>query len=129
MTRSITSEVFDRVVKDQEVWDFKVEKNGVYAISVSAKCKNWSQNFRRLFNDDDLAVQIDDYLFAEMKGKKREFASPGSWNGNEIKNNSKTVLFILPLRSGSHKITFWVGGQPFVEEIKISAVAVLLWLH
>jgi len=119
MADPITSEIFGRVVKDQEVWNFNIGQDGIYIVSISARCKNWAQNFKHLFNDDDLALQIDDYLFAEMKGKKREFSSPGSWNGNEIKNNSKTVLFILPLRNGSHKITFWVDVTPTVEEIKI----------
>jgi len=118
----IREEKLDREVKDQEIWGFDVERDGVYIISVSARCKNWLQNFKHLFDDDDLAVQIDDYLFAEIKGKKREFATSGSWNGNEIKNNTKTTLFIMPLKNGAHKITFWVGSVPFVEEISIYSI-------
>lgn len=58
-------------------------------------------------------------MFPEIKGKKREFTSPGSWNGNEIKGNTKNVLFLLPLKAGAHKIKFWVDGMPVLEEIKI----------
>ena len=118
----IKNEKLNREVKDQEIWSFDLEQDGVYIISVSAKCKNWLQNFKHLFDDDDLALQLDGYLFAEIKGKKHEFASSGSWNGNEIKNDVKTVLFIVPLKSGSHKITFWAGGMPFVEEVGIYSI-------
>lgn len=119
MLKIIKSENFNRSVKEQEAWNFDVEIDGVYLIVVSARCKNWRQNFKRLFNDDDLAIQMDDYLFAEIKGKKREFSNVGSWNGNELKNISKKVLFILPLKAGTHKITFWVDGRPVLEKIEI----------
>lgn len=119
MLRNIKSEDFNRVLKDQEIWSFDIEKDGIYVLSISAKCKNWLQNFKRLFNDDDLAIQIDDYLFAEIKGKKREFFTPGSWNGNELKNSSKKIIFLLPIRKGAHQIKFWTDGKPFLEKIEI----------
>ena len=115
----IKGEKIGTPVNDQQVWNFDVPENGAYVILISASCKNWLQNYKHLFNDDDLALQIDDYLFAEIKGKMREFASYGSWNGNEIKSETKDVLFILSLKAGSHKIKFWVGEQPILEEIKI----------
>ncbi len=115
----IKEEKIGKNVDDQFIWSFDVLENGVYVILISARCKNWLQNYKRLFNDDDLAIQIDNYLFPEIKGKKREFASPGSWNGNEIKGNAKDVLFLLPLRAGTHKIKFWVDARPILEEIKI----------
>lgn len=115
---------FPRAVKNQEVLEFEVEKNAVYLITITARCKNWRQNLKRLFNDDDLAVQIDDYFFAELSGKKYEFNGPGIWNGNAIKNTKKTVFFLLPLSAGMHKIKFWADGAPFVEEINIDSVTV-----
>ncbi|MFA4975209.1 MAG: transglycosylase SLT domain-containing protein [Candidatus Paceibacterota bacterium] len=115
----IKQEKIDMQVDNQYIWSFDVPENGIYIISISARCKNWLQNYKRLFNDDDLAIQIDDYLFAEIKGKKREFTSPGSWNGNKIKNNTKNVLFILPLKANVHQIKFWIDGQPTLEKIKI----------
>ena len=112
--RLIKEEKIGTGLHDQQVWNFNVLENGAYMISISARCKNWLQNFRRLFNDDDLAIQIDDYLFAEIRGKKREFASPGSWNGNEIKGDVKSVLFLVPIKSGSHQIKFWFVVQPIL---------------
>lgn len=119
MLKVIKSENFNKPVKEQETWNFDIEIDGVYLIVISARCRNWLQNFKLLFNDDDLAVQIDDYLFAEIKGKKREFSSAGSWNGNELKNSSKKVLFVLPLKTGMHKIVFWTDGLPVLEKIDV----------
>ncbi len=119
MLGKLIVENFNKTIKDQEAWNFNIEKDGVYLISISARCKNWLQNLRRLFNDDDLALQIDDYLFAEIKGKKREFSNAGSWNGNELKNRSKDVFIVLPLKKGIHTIKFWAGEQPFLEKIEI----------
>ncbi len=119
MLQKIQVENFNRIIKDQEKYDFNIDADGVYLILFSARCKNWLQNFRRLFSDDDLALQVDDYLFAEIRGKKREFSGVGSWNGNELKNKTKEVFIILPLRKGLHTIKFWAGGQPFLEKIEI----------
>ena len=118
----IKQEKISTQINDQFVWGFTTTENRVYLVSISAKCKNWLQNYKRLFNDDDLAIQIDDYLFAEIKGKKREFTSPGSWNGNETKNDIKNVVFILSIKAGAHNIKFWVDGKPILEEIKIYQV-------
>ncbi len=118
----IKQEKINMQVDDQYVWNFDVPENGVYVISISARCKNWLQNYKLLFNDDDLAVQVDDYLFAEIKGKKKEFASSGSWNGNKIKGGEKNILFVLPIKTGTHQIKFWVDGHPTLEEIKVYKV-------
>jgi len=122
--QKIQTENFNRVIRDQEKYDFTIDADGAYLIIFSARCKNWLQNFRRLFNDDDLALQVDDYLFAEIKGKKREFSSAGSWNGNELKNKIKDVFILLPLKKGVHAIKFWAGGQPFLERIEIYRVSI-----
>ncbi len=125
MLKKVQEEKFNRIIKDQEIYNFTVDVDDVYLILFSAHCKNWLQNFRRLFNDDDLALQIDDYLFAEIKGKKREFSSAGSWSGNELKGKTKDVFIILPLKEGAHTIKFWAGGQPFLEKIEIYRVSTL----
>ncbi len=106
MLQKIQVENFNRIIRDQEKHDFNIDADGVYLILFAARCKNWLQNFRRLFNDDDLALQIDDYLFAEIGGKKREFSSAGSWNGNELKGKTKDVFIILPLKKSTHTIKF-----------------------
>lgn len=110
---------FPKTVKNQDVWQFEAAKNGVYLITITARCKNWLQNIGRLFNDDDLAIQIDNFLFAELSGKKYEFKGAGTWNGNKIKNAKKTVFFLLPLEAGAHEIKFWADGAPFIEEIGV----------
>lgn len=113
---------FGRAVIDQESWSFDVEADSLYAVSIKARCKNWLQNFRHRFNDDDLAVQIDDYVFAELIGKKREFNTGGSWNGNELNNSFKTILFVVPLLAGKHLVRFFADVSPWLEEISIIKV-------
>ena len=114
--------IFNRAVANQEAWHFDIEIAGLYALIVKARCKNWLQNFKSLFNDDDLAVQIDSVIFTELAGKKYEFNTIGSWNGNEIKNSSKAVVFFLPLEAGQHTVTFWVDGAPLLETVEINAL-------
>lgn len=113
------AEIFNRAITDQETWSFNVDADGVYLINVLARAKNWRQNIRRLFNDDDLGVWLDNYPFAELAGKKREFAGLGSWNGNKLANKEKAVVFILPLLRGQHQLRFWVDGAPFLQSIEI----------
>lgn len=119
MATFIKTENFNKIVTDKEEWNFKVPHDGLCIILISARCKNWLQNAQRLFSDDDLAIQVDDYLFSEIQGKKQEFSGAGNWNGNELKDASKRILFILPLKEGTHQIKFWVGGKPFLETVEI----------
>lgn len=114
--------ILPNAVKDQDFWNFSVNMDGLYLITITARCKNWLQNFRRRFNDDDLAVQIDDFQFFELKGKRREFNSVGAWNGNELKNNYKAVLFVLPLKAGEHKITFFVDGSADIKLVEVKTL-------
>lgn len=110
------------IVTDQDWFNFDVPADGLYLVTITARCKSWLQNFLRRFNDDDLAVQIDDYFFGELSGKKREFNIIGTWNGNELKNALKAVVFVLPLKLGGHQIKFWTDKLPLVEEIQVSAL-------
>ncbi len=113
-------EKLSRIVADGEVYLFTVPVEAVYGISITARAKNWAQNIRQLFNDDDLAIQIDGVPFYEYMGKQKEFSSPGSWNGNQLAKTYKTNWYLLPLASGSHSITFVVDGAPFVQHISVS---------
>lgn len=119
----IKTEILPRIVAGQDWYGFDIPADGLYLITIIARCKNWWQNLLKLrFSDDDVAVQIDDFQFFELKGKKREFNSIGSWNGNELKNNSKAVILIVPFKVGEHRITFWADKSPLVEAIKVVAL-------
>lgn len=115
----IKREVFDRTIKDQEDYSFDIIDKGLYWVSISAKCKNWLQNYKKLFNDDDLAIEIDGFPFFEFKGKRKEFSSPASFNGNELKNLTKTNFFLIPFSAGKHILKFFSDQTPFLEDIKI----------
>lgn len=115
----IQEEELNKIVANHEVYKFELSRDGLYLISLTAKCKNWLQNARRRFNDDDLAIELDNFPFYELKGKKKEFSSPASWNGNDLRNTRKTCYFITSLKSGFHEIKFIVDAAPFLEKIEI----------
>lgn len=115
----IQEKELNKIVANHEVFRFELTRDGIYLISITVKCKNWLQNARRRFNDDDLAVELDNFPFYELQGKKKEFSSPASWNGNELRNTRKTCCFITSLKSGVHEIKFIADVAPFLEKIEI----------
>lgn len=115
----IQEKELNKIAVNHEVFQFELARDGVYLTSITAKCKNWLQNARRRFNDDDLAIELDSFPFYELQGKKKEFSSPASWNGNELRNTRKTCCFITSLKSGVHEIKFIADVAPFLEKIEI----------
>ncbi|MFH1048731.1 MAG: hypothetical protein V1732_03645, partial [Patescibacteria group bacterium] len=56
--------------------NFEIPEDGIYFIEIIASAKSWWQNLKSLksfFNDDDLAVKIDDIEFPKLNGKKGLF--------------------------------------------------------
>ncbi len=78
-------------------YDFRIEEPGLYLIEIIASCKNWRQNLKHFFNDDDLAVKIDNIEFSKLNGKNGLLNGEAAWNGNNLKGAKKTGVFILKL--------------------------------
>lgn len=115
----IQEKEFNKIVANREVYKFELTRDGIYLISIIARCKNWLQNFKRRFDDDDLAIELDNFPFYELQGKKKEFSSSASWNGNELRNTRKACHFITSLKGGTHEIRFIADAAPFLEKIEI----------
>lgn len=115
----IQEKELNKIAVNHEVFQFELARDGIYLISLTARCKNWLQNVRRRFNDDDLAIELDNVPWYELKGKKKEFSSPASWNGNELRNTRKACYFITSLKDGVHEIKFIADAAPFLEKIEI----------
>lgn len=107
-------------VKKEYKHKFKIEKNGIYIIEISARAKNWRQNKLKLFDDDDLRVEIDKIKFPKFYSKKRGlWNGPANWNGNQLKNLKQTNLFIVFLQKGEHLLHFFSDREPIVENFGI----------
>ncbi|PIR61518.1 MAG: hypothetical protein COY81_00930 [Candidatus Pacebacteria bacterium CG_4_10_14_0_8_um_filter_43_12] len=86
---------------------FPISKSGLYAISITARCKDSS----------DLRVEIDNRLFREIPPKKniQKYDIPPAWNGNQLRGLQQTNVFLIKLESGEHTLTFFPKGQATVE--------------
>src|SRR4030042_4233870 len=93
-------------ISKNSFYNFTIEESGLYLIEIIASCKNWRQNWKCGFNDDDLAVKIDDIEFPKLNGKNGLLNGEAAWNGNNLKGSKKIGIFILKLESGEHKIDF-----------------------
>lgn len=96
------------VLTEKTQISFSVPKSGLYAISVTARCKG----------KNDLRVQIDERLFREIPPEKniQKYDIPPAWNGSKLQGLKQTNIFLLRLDEGEHIITFFPEGQAQVEE-------------
>lgn len=119
----IKEEQFNKRLDDNFEWLFKIAEDGLYLIEIIASCDNWLQNWKYFFNDDDLAVRIDDIKFGKLSGKTGLLNGEAAWNGNNLKGLKKTGIFILDLKTGKHKVDFIINKKPFLESVKVIKVA------
>ncbi|MCG2809602.1 MAG: hypothetical protein L6275_04675, partial [Candidatus Portnoybacteria bacterium] len=118
----LKKENLNLAIKNNFNYNFKIPEDGIYFIEIIASAKSWWQNLKSLksfFNDDDLAVKIDDIEFPKLNGKKGLFDGEAAWNGNNLKGLSKTSIFIINLRKGNHTLNFLVDQNPILECISI----------
>lgn len=82
---------------------FAADKDGLYSITVEAACQK----------RNDLKVGIDEIKLRELPAEDnvQYYKIPPSWNGNELKGTSKTVVFILELLRGEHSLKFEAEGE------------------
>ncbi|KKQ27906.1 MAG: hypothetical protein US42_C0004G0045 [Candidatus Magasanikbacteria bacterium GW2011_GWC2_37_14] len=106
--------MFKKINSDY-TYNFSVEEEGLYSISISATCKK--KNYLR--------VEIDDLALKGLlpKSKNEHFNIPPAWNGNELKGVLKTVVFILKLSKGKQSLKFVPKGE---AEISFEPEVVLL---
>ena len=106
-------------IKKQYSHKFNVTQDGLYSITVKASCK--SGKMLGLFGGEELRVEIDKVNGEAREGslgynqklreipaekKAQYFNIPPAWNGTKLKGLSKTVIFIIKLNKGTHKLKF-----------------------
>lgn len=118
----IKEKQFNKRLDDNFEWPFEIAEDGLYLVEIIASCDNWLQNWKYFFNDDDLAVKIDDIEFGKLNGKGGLLNGEAAWNGNNLKGLKKTAIFILDLKTGEHKVNFIINKKPFIESVKVIKV-------
>ncbi|MBU0578916.1 cell wall hydrolase [Patescibacteria group bacterium] len=95
-----------RITAETQV-KFEISKSGLYAITVTARCKR----------KDDLRVEIDNQFFREIPPEKniQKYNVPPAWNGSMLKGRSQTNIFIIWLEKGEHILVFIPRERAQVE--------------
>lgn len=90
-------------IKGKYEHKFAVDKDGLYSIIIEAACQK----------RNDLSVGIDEIKLRELpaENKIQYYKIPPSWNGNELKGTSKTVVLVLELLRGEHSLKFEAEGE------------------
>lgn len=110
------SDQFPKKITDIITIPFSVDKFGLYSVTITAHCQSSKQ---------DLRVEIDSLKFRELppKDKPQYNNIPSSWNGTELKELSKTIIFILRLNKGAHKLIFIPTEEAIINEYKIESIS------
>lgn len=91
--------------------EFAAAEEGTYLLISSARTRAWWQRLppasREFFQDEELNILID--------GQPVNF----KFNGNDLWNTREFILFLLPLPTGLHSLTFVPQHKPFLEEVGI----------
>lgn len=104
-----------RITQDTTI-DFSVEKFGLYALSITARCKSVRQSESQ--QNETLRVEIDGIKLREVPplDKPQYNKIPPTWNGTDQQGLSKTVIFIVPLNKGLHILSFFPTNGAVIEE-------------
>ena len=102
--RAETIMKINKRITDTYCRTFAVEKSGLVAISVSARCQSKKQ--LKSNTDEDLRVEINRAPFRELPPEKniQQFNLPCTFNGSQLRGLKKTVTFLTVLEKGEHEI-------------------------
>lgn len=103
---------------------FSVDKSGLVAIEVSARCKAAQQ--LRSNTDEDLRVVINGLQCREVFPEKytQLFNVPSAFNGTKLKGLRKSVVFLTVLGKGQHVVSLIPRPSATVEAISIHELQV-----
>jgi len=106
-------------IKENTDHNFEISERGLCTISITAICRSGKQIGER--GGEDLRVEIDGIKLREVPAKdKPQYKDIATtWNGTKLKGLKKTVVFILWLEKGNHKIIFILFEGAKLENIDI----------
>lgn len=102
---------------------FTVQKAGLAAIFVSARCKSKKQLKSNV--DEDMRIEINGLQFREIPSERYNqlFNIPPAFNGSKLKGLKKTVIFLTVLEKGKNQIRLIPKNNAFIEEIKMQELS------
>jgi len=108
--------IFSKTIKDKFNHLFSIEQFGLYAITLVARCRSAKQIGQK--GEEDLWVEIDGRRFREVpaRAKPQYQDIPPAWNGSQLNGLSKTVVFLLLLDPGEHKLVFIPDNEAIIEK-------------
>ena len=117
--RIVKQKNFNKKITENFDYDFEISKRGLYTISITASCRSGKQIGER--GGEDLRIEIDEVKLREVPAKDKEQYKdiPTAWNGTKLNGLKKTVVFILQLERGNHKITFIPYKGAKLENLEI----------
>lgn len=100
-----------------------IEKSGLTAISISARCKSKKQLDSN--TDEDLRVELDGVYFRENFPQKniQQFNIPKAFNGSKLNGLKKTVTILVVLNKGEHVLSLIPKNSAFLESIEIQELS------
>lgn len=109
-------EQFPQKISRDTSFSFSLETFGLYAITVTARCK--SDNQSESGANETLRLEIDDLKLREIPplDKPQYNKIPPSWNGTEQKGLAKTIIFVVPLSKGEHSLNFFPVNGAIIEK-------------
>ena len=123
---------FGEEIRSPKLYDFVIEGDGLYVILIKANCRPGWRNkwWLRLkttleeildlhLDDDDLRIELDNYVFEKPNGRKGLFNSPAAFSGTKILGKTKTVILIVNLLRGKHALKFIPDGSPYLESVEV----------
>lgn len=118
--KSIVYEKFHKTVDKTFDYEFITDEDGLYMVEVSARARGEKQISSSSTDDDDLTVEIDTRKFSLLANPQRYSDFPAAFSGGKLHGAKKTVVFLLGLSSGKHKLTFIPDNEPTLEVLKIT---------
>src|SRR3989344_7791297 len=103
---SQSQEKYPKKITEPFDYIFTTAQEGLYTLTLTARCQSGKQIGLR--GGEDLRVEIDALKFREVPALANvQYQDiPPAWNGTQLKGLSKTVIFLLWLHRGEHKIRF-----------------------
>ncbi len=117
--QKIFEEKYHKRLKENFVYDFETEKEGLYLIEVLARVKSAKQIGTGATDDDDLRIEIDGRRFSKLDNPQRYLDSPAAFSGGQLHGLSKAVYFLINFSSGNHQLTFIPDQSPLLEKLAI----------
>lgn len=115
--------IFKKQINKQYNHTFNIDKSGLVAVFVSARCRCKKQIRSNI--DEDLRIEINGMKFREIPPQKyiQVFNIPAAWNGSDLRGLKKTIVFLTVLNKGDHIVSLIPKNSAFIEEIKVQELS------